>query len=375
MRHKRQNIIIILLIFSVFFNSSAYITQAESNINVTLNDYLYHEFENPPIYDDGRVLLPVRDFANLFKFKIDWNAITREVTLIGVEQKISLTVGKRIATVNGNQIKLDVAPKIKNGYTYVPLRFVSETFGAQVNWNQKTNTVNIDYEQRYIMRPQGNTTYWMHLTDGTLYYAKGNNYAEELVKLNMDIKDWGGLSIEEIDDTSIFVTVTDCYGEPHVNDVIYKAFIKNGEILHETKEKYFIRKIGANIEKYNGNYVMNDGKRVDIVNRSGEIINTYDLVELSGEDEIYFIEAIADEYILIRPFNTGLLTFIDLKNNNKVLLYKSLLSQQDIEYVEYMIVDGFGDNLTFKEQKGDVLYFQHRSIFNNEEVIYQYEWK
>lgn len=369
---KPQNIIVLLLIITVFFTSSPYLAQANSNSDINI----IYEFDNPPIYDDGRLLLRVRDMSDLFKFKIDWNATTKEITLIGVEHKINLTVGKNIATVNEKQIKLDVAPKIVDGYTYVPLRFVAEAFGAEVYWNQESKTVDIDYRSQYIMSTIGNTTYWMDRNDGTLYFAEGTNNAEEFVRLNMEINDKGDLIVEEIDDNYIFVTVRDNYGWTNPSEVTYKAFINDGKIMHDTKVEYNDRKIGANIDKYNDNYVMTDGRKVYIVNNSGEIINTLDLVELGGEEGLYSIEAITDEYILIRPYNTGLLTLINLETTDKVLLYQVLLNQKDIEYIEtHNIQNGYGDNLIFTEQRGEVLYFTYRTFFDYKEVIYQYKWK
>ena len=35
----------------------------------------------------------------------------------------------------------DAPPRIENGTTYVPLRFVSEALGAQVAWQSDTRTV------------------------------------------------------------------------------------------------------------------------------------------------------------------------------------------------------------------------------------------
>lgn len=228
---KPQNIIALLLIITVFFTSSPYLVQADSDSNS--NIIITYEFDNPPIYEDGRLLLRVRDMSDLFKFKVDWNATAKEITLIGVEHKINLTIGKNIATVNEKQIKLDVAPKIVDGYTYIPLRFVAEVFGALVNWNQESNIVDIDYKSQYIMSTTGNTTYWMNRNDGTLYYAEGTNNAEELVRLNMEINDKGDIIVEEIDDTCIFVTVRDNYGWTNPSEVTYKAFINDGKIMHD----------------------------------------------------------------------------------------------------------------------------------------------
>ncbi len=52
-----------------------------------------------------------------------------------------LTIGSTDLFVNGQKIKLDVAPKIENGRTLVPLRAISEALGAEVKWNEETQTI------------------------------------------------------------------------------------------------------------------------------------------------------------------------------------------------------------------------------------------
>lgn len=46
-------------------------------------------------------------------------------------------------TLNGKRIEMDVEPFQYDGRTFVPVRFVSESLGAEVNWNAETNTVEI----------------------------------------------------------------------------------------------------------------------------------------------------------------------------------------------------------------------------------------
>jgi len=56
-----------------------------------------------------------------------------------------MTVGKKQATVNGKAITLDVAPAITAGRTFVPLRVISETLGAAVEWNAAQRSIAITY--------------------------------------------------------------------------------------------------------------------------------------------------------------------------------------------------------------------------------------
>jgi len=72
----------------------------------------------------------------------------KEVTIVdsGSSKTIKLYVGKTTAYINGTSVKLDVAPVIlPPGRTFVPVRFISETFNAQVLWNQGLKEIQIIY--------------------------------------------------------------------------------------------------------------------------------------------------------------------------------------------------------------------------------------
>lgn len=56
---------------------------------------------------------------------------------------IKLQIGNKIAYVDGNNLTLDVPPQIINGRTMVPVRFISEGLGADVQWDGATKTVTI----------------------------------------------------------------------------------------------------------------------------------------------------------------------------------------------------------------------------------------
>jgi len=66
-------------------------------------------------------------------FLIGWDSKTQVITGTKNDLKINLKLGSKIATVNGKQKTLLVAPVQINGYTYIPLRFVGEASGKSVN--------------------------------------------------------------------------------------------------------------------------------------------------------------------------------------------------------------------------------------------------
>lgn len=59
----------------------------------------------------------------------------------------TLKIGSQEMTVEGKTTVLDVAPKIENGRTLVPLRAISEALGAEVAWDEQTQTVTVIYRQ------------------------------------------------------------------------------------------------------------------------------------------------------------------------------------------------------------------------------------
>jgi len=110
------------------------------NFNVTLNGTPL-ALSPAPIERAGRVFVPLRGvFQNLGASVVYANGV---INAQGNGRSIALTVGSTQATVNGQQQLLDVAPFIVGASTYVPLRFVSESLGASVNYDASNRIVAI----------------------------------------------------------------------------------------------------------------------------------------------------------------------------------------------------------------------------------------
>lgn len=99
-----------------------------------------------PFIIAGRTFIPARYIAESLGAKVSWNHIKRTVTITFDDINISLTIDNKTAQVNGETVQLDTAPLICNNRTYVPLRFVAEQLGADVEY--------IDSEQKIIIRKE-----------------------------------------------------------------------------------------------------------------------------------------------------------------------------------------------------------------------------
>ena len=101
----------------------------------------------PKIVND-RTMLPTRLIAESLGAKVDWDESRQLVIVTGKNEKgeevvILITINSDIASVNGEQKKLDSPAFIENDRTYTPIRFISENLGADVEW--------VETEQKVII--------------------------------------------------------------------------------------------------------------------------------------------------------------------------------------------------------------------------------
>lgn len=89
----------------------------------------------------GNVLVPLRLIVEELGYSVNWESKTGTITIHKQNLNLSLQVNNPIASVNDHQMGLAVAPLLKEGTTYVPLRFVSEQTGMNVTWNNELKTV------------------------------------------------------------------------------------------------------------------------------------------------------------------------------------------------------------------------------------------
>ncbi len=101
---------------------------------------------NPgPIEKSGRVYVPLRGIFERLGAGVVYNSGTINATK--GSSTVSLRIGSTQATVNGQTQYLDAAPFIVGATTYVPLRFVAQSFGANVGYDGANRAVAINLAQ------------------------------------------------------------------------------------------------------------------------------------------------------------------------------------------------------------------------------------
>ncbi|MBI3927387.1 MAG: copper amine oxidase N-terminal domain-containing protein [Armatimonadetes bacterium] len=132
--HLRIAIILSLLVFP-----SAVWCQ---DIQVVLNGEAL-SFDQPPAMIGGRLMVPLRGIFEALSADVLYDAATRTIKATKGSTVVELTLGSREARINGRPEYLDVPAGTLGGRTMVPLRFVSESLGADVKWQGATRTVMI----------------------------------------------------------------------------------------------------------------------------------------------------------------------------------------------------------------------------------------
>lgn len=129
-------------IFSVSIGSSAFKVK-EAGVLVN-KETLKTEFS--PYIKDGRTFVPIREITEKLGANVKWNSKDESIKIALNGDVINMQIDNPNVTVNGKKISLDEAqaPQLalyksprKETKTMVPLRFISETFGYEVNWNNE----------------------------------------------------------------------------------------------------------------------------------------------------------------------------------------------------------------------------------------------
>lgn len=153
---KRISILLMLL---MFFTSISGAFATGDSFNATVNgkpgSYLKVNVnidgkgmagDVPAIIYGSTTMVPVRFITEGIGGEVEWIEKTQEVIVRLRSKVVSLKLGSREAVVDGvkKYIPSDVSsPMLMNGRSMIPLRFVSENFGAEVKWDDKTKTATV----------------------------------------------------------------------------------------------------------------------------------------------------------------------------------------------------------------------------------------
>lgn len=156
-------ILALVLILSAFGDNivKASSIPADAPFKVTIDGNAVNfteELGKPFLTNTQRTMVPLRIISEGMGYEVDWerNGAKNEAYVKGNGVEIFLRIGENTAKVNGWRVPIDVqdgktvdtkamlVPVKGSSRTYVPLRFISESLGAEIKYNQKNGIHYID---------------------------------------------------------------------------------------------------------------------------------------------------------------------------------------------------------------------------------------
>ena len=103
------------------------------------------------VLSHNRVLIPLRVVSSHLGGYVKWYKEDRYIQIKTKEKEILLAVNFKNARVNDRVITMDSSVVLIGGVTYVPLRFVSQTLGAKLNWDHENKQATITLDDQTVV--------------------------------------------------------------------------------------------------------------------------------------------------------------------------------------------------------------------------------
>ncbi len=97
----------------------------------------------PPVIINGRTMVPVRIISEELGADVTWISNEQPVLIRQGATRVELTLGQKIAYLDGAAVELDAPPVLIQSRIMVPLRFIGQSFGAGVEWDNASRSVHI----------------------------------------------------------------------------------------------------------------------------------------------------------------------------------------------------------------------------------------
>lgn len=117
-------------------------TFVSAKINVTV-DTVPVQFDVEPQIKNNRTMVPMRAIFDALGAEVYWDDTSKTVTATKNSLTVKTTIGSKEILINGDKKQIDTAPIIENSRTLVPVRFISESLGCRVLWDDFKKTVSV----------------------------------------------------------------------------------------------------------------------------------------------------------------------------------------------------------------------------------------
>lgn len=144
----KRTVVVLCLLFILMLSLTAVAVPGDEEITVYVNEAKL-DSEEMPFIENERTLVPMRKIFEALDASVEWIADTQSIVATKGDTQIILQIDNDEIYKNGVVETLEVAPRLVDGTTFVPLRAVSQSLGAQVDWIGYAKSAYIDSPQQY----------------------------------------------------------------------------------------------------------------------------------------------------------------------------------------------------------------------------------
>ncbi|WP_099191210.1 glycosyl hydrolase family 18 protein [Tepidibacter mesophilus] len=108
------------------------------------HELIFDESDNlgiPFIDENNRTLVPVRKALETINVDVSYNSSDRIVHATKGNHDLKIPIDKDYIYLNGQKVQMDTKATIKDGRTYIPLRYVFESFNYKITWHESSKTI------------------------------------------------------------------------------------------------------------------------------------------------------------------------------------------------------------------------------------------
>lgn len=337
------------------------------------------ELKNAPFKKNGAVMIPVKELTDYLDLQVMQSTDKKHIYISSPYQSIRLAAGQSKAVdALGKPLKLQTAPVIRKGVTYVPASLLTQSFGIPVSWKGKS-VISIAAVKRYASGAAGSMLFWLNRETRELTLGLAGKQPKPAGKVSIEHVDLLGIVPRKVQAESYVVDVFNFYGEPHIFETRTRVLLYKGRIMKQGSTAYVNfagRNTKPDVNGFKGNAAIMDGSTLQLVHPTGKVIKTYDLAAITGVKDDFVVEALHEDFLLVRPYKTATLFIIHPVSKKSVLIYPELLEGKAKELVEDYPPNeaGFsGDSLTFKSYDGQTLTFEWSHPFAEGKKSYSYK--
>lgn len=175
---KRFGVIVLFAVslFLLSFNSPVFANTASIYLNgaqLSAANLSQVEIVN------SKVMVPIRVVEEL-GYVVNWNKTDQTVKIQNNSKTVAMAINKSSAYVDDRVVSLTSPPLLKGGTSFVPLRFIGEEFGLEVNWDNGTKSVYLSSEALE------STPDSLDITSANKGLIENIQFADNRLTINMD---------------------------------------------------------------------------------------------------------------------------------------------------------------------------------------------